>query len=136
MGEGSETRGTGAVTLLRDAAITLVALLLVFAAFDDITTDNATAFPAEYSTAVACAAWLLYVAWGLLQKRHRFLGGISVLAVAAAVWAQRAIGPGMVPGLRPEYVVFTGAYLWFCGLLLTLLWWGWRSHQTGRRGTA
>ena len=30
--------------LLRDAVVTIAALLLVFAAFDDITTDDATSF--------------------------------------------------------------------------------------------
>lgn len=136
MVETSNTRGSGGLTFFRDGTITFVVLLLVFAAFDDITTDNATAFPVEYSILVACAAWLLFVAWGLLRNRHRFFGGMSVLAVAAAVWAQRAIGPGSVPGLWPEYVVITGTYLWFCALSLTLLWLGWGTHQSGHRETA
>jgi hypothetical protein len=136
MGEESETRGSGNRPFFRDGVITLVVLLLVFAAFDDITTDNATAFPVEYSFLVVCGAWLLSLAWRLSRQRHRFLGGMSVLAVAAAVWAQRAIGPGIVSGFRLEYVAITAAYLWFSALSLTLLWLGWRSHHSGHRETA
>jgi hypothetical protein len=136
MGEESETRSTASLTLFRDGVITLVVLLLVFAAFDDITTDNATAFPVEYSFLVAAGVWLLSVAWRLFRQRHPILGGMSVLALAAAAWAQRAIGPGIVPGFWLEYVVITGAYLWFWALSLTLLLLGWRSHHRGHPETA
>lgn len=117
-------RGTSGVAFLRDGAVTAAALLLVFVAFDDITTDNATAFPVEYTFLVGCAAWLLVVAWRLLHARHRALGGVSVLAVAAGVVAQRAIGPGIKPGLWPEYVVMAAAYLWFWGIAVAMLWLG------------
>jgi len=66
VGEESETHATGRLTLFRDGVITLVVLLLVFAAFDDITTDNATALPVEYSLLIACGAWLLSAARGFL----------------------------------------------------------------------
>lgn len=136
MGETSETRKRDGLTSGADGAVTLVVLLLVFAAFDDITTDSATAFPVEYSMLLAAAAWLLRLAWKLLRNRYRFLGGMSLFAVATAVWAQRAIGPGGVPGWRPEYIAIIGAYLWFWALSLTLLWWGWRTHQSARRTIA
>ena len=111
-------------------AITVAVLVLVFAAFDDITTDTATAFPLEYSFLIASAGWLLFVTW-TLRRRHRLLAGVSVLAVAGSLWAQREIRPGIVPGLWPEYVVITAAYLWFWVLASTLLWLAWRADERG-----
>jgi len=80
--------------LFANAAITLVALLLVFAAFDDITTDNATTFRVEYTFLAGCAGWLLFVAWSLIRGGQRTLGFASLVALASALWAQHAIGPG------------------------------------------
>ena len=130
VGEQAEQQAAGGLTFFRDGAVTVGVLLLAFAAVDDITTDDATAFPLEYSILVVCVVWLLFLGWNLLRSRHRFLGGMSVLAAGGSVWAQRAIGRGIVPDLWPV-VVITGAYLWFWTLSLTLLWWGWRSHQRG-----
>ena len=133
-----ELNGVGAAgtQLVANAAITLVALLLVFAAFDDITTDNATTFRVEYTILVGCAASLLFVGWSLVRGGHRTLGFVSLVALASALWAQRAIGPGMVPGrLRPEYVVMTAAYLWFWALAGSMLWLEWRARKhRARRG--
>jgi hypothetical protein len=116
-----------------NAAITIAALFLVFAAFDDITTDNATTFRVEYTFLVGCTAWLLFVAWSLIRGGHRTLGFVSLVALASAVWAQHAIRPGMVPGWRPEYVVFTTAYCWFWALAGTMLWLGWREGKLRER---
>ena len=80
--------------LFANAAITLVALLLVFGAFDDITTDNATTFRVEYTFLVGCAGWLLFVAWFLIRGGHRTLGFASLVVLASALWAQHAIAPG------------------------------------------
>ena len=118
------------------AAITLVALLLVFAALDDITTDNATTFRVEYTFLVGCSAWLLFVAWSLIRGGHRPLGFASLVALANAVWAQRAIGPGTVPGVRLEYIVITSAYVWFGALAGAMLWLGWRARQRPERQPA
>lgn len=104
-------------------------LLLVFAAFDDITTDNATTFRFEYTILLGCSGWLLFVAWDLLRRDYRALGGASLLALASAVWAQRRIGPGITPGLWPEYIVMTAAYIWFWVLAVALLWLGWRARR-------
>ena len=122
--------------LISNAAITLVALLLVFAAFDDITTDNATTFRVEYTFLVGCAGWLLFVAWSLIRGGHRALGFASLVALASALWAQHAIGPGMVPGLRPEYIVMTAAYFWFWALAGTMLWLAWRARKRRERPAA
>lgn len=122
--------------LFANAAMTLVALLLVFAAFDDITTDNATTFRVEYTFLVGCAGWLLFVAWSLIRGGHRTLGFTSLVAVASALWAQHAIGPHMVPGLRPEYIVMTTAYFWFWALAGAMLWFAWRARQGRARQAA
>ena len=113
--------------LLRDAVVTMAALVLVFAAFDDITTDNATSFPLEYTFLVAAAIWLFFVAVRLMRHGHGLLGGISLVALASAVWGQRAVGPGVVwgqpaAGFKPEYVAVMVTYGWFCALSLAMLW--------------
>jgi hypothetical protein len=109
------------------AVVTIAALLLVFAAFDDITTDDATSFPLEYATLAASAIWLLFIALHLMRHGHGLLGGISLLALASAVWGQRAVGPGVVggqsgAGFKPEYVAVLIAYGWFCALSVAILW--------------
>jgi hypothetical protein len=103
---------------------TSVVLVLVFAAFDDITTDNATSFRAEYSALIAAAAWLFVVALRLMRRHQPLLGGISLVALAVGVWGQRGIGPGIVPGFWPHYVATIAAYAWFWALTLVLLWRG------------
>ena len=122
----------------RDAVVTIAALLLVFAAFDDITTDNATSFPLEYTILVASAIWLLFIAGRLMRHGHGLLGGISLLALTSAVWGQRAVAPGVVwgqraAGFKPEYVAVMIAYGWFCALSLALLWRARRESAGGVR---
>ena len=131
--EISTDRDTASRRLPRDAVVTIAALLLVFAAFDDITTDNATSFPLEYTILAASAAWLLFIAVRLMRHGHGLLGGISLLALASAVWGQRAVGPGVVwgqrlAGFKPEYVAVMTAYGWFCALSLAMLWRAWRER--------
>ncbi len=113
---------------LRDAIVTVAVILLAFAAFDDITTDNATAFRFEYSGLAACGAWLLYQAVRLIRDRHLALGGGSLLALFAAVWGQFAIGPGTVPSADAHYLATAAAFGWFAALSAALLVRGWRSH--------
>jgi threonine/homoserine/homoserine lactone efflux protein len=67
---GDEVNRAGA-PFVKKWAITVVVILLMYAALDDITTDNATSFPLEYTMLVAGAAWLLYVAVGLIRSRRR-----------------------------------------------------------------
>lgn len=113
--------------LLRDGLISFVALLLVFAAFDDITTDNSTSFRVEYTVVVACAVWFGFVAVRLIRVGRRTLGMLSLVALLAGLWAQRGIRPGITPGVWPEYVVMTGVFLWFLALAATLVLLGWRA---------
>lgn len=112
--------------LLRDALISFGVLLLVFAAFDDITTDNATSFRFEYTALIFCAAWLSMLGVRLIKNGHRVLGAVSLAALGAAVWSRQDIGPGITPGLWPGYVMTTGAFLWFVALATMLLVRGWR----------
>ena len=135
MADRSTERDAASRRILRDAVVTIAALLLIFAAFDDITTDHATSFPFEYTTLVACAVWLLFVAVRLMRDGRGLLGGVSLLALAGAVWGQRAVGPGVVwgrpgitPPFSPELVTVTTAYGWFCALSLVLLWLAWRER--------
>jgi hypothetical protein len=130
-----DIRRATALRLLRDGAVTFVVLLLVFAAFDDITTDNSTTFAVEYTFLLASAVWLGFVVWRLLRARHYVLGGVSLLALAGALWGQRAIRPGILPGFWPEYVIVTAAYMWFLALSFVLIWRGWREHPEKERQT-
>jgi hypothetical protein len=115
---------------MRDAVLTIVALLLAFCAFDDITTGNESSFTTEYAALLFCAVWLLFVSVRLLRGAHRLLGGISLFALAGAVWSHRVVAPGSVPGLWTEYVVMAVAFLWFAGLSLILA--GLTRHQPSR----
>ena len=122
----------GPTQYLTSGLATFAALLLIFAAFDDITTDNATTFRAEYAALLACAGLLTFVGVRLWRAGHRLLGGASLLAVAAGLWAQRSMGPGIVPGLW-AVVVASMAYLWFVALATSLVWLARRrrAHEAG-----
>lgn len=61
-----DMRRARAVALIRDGAVTFSALLLSFAAFDDITTGNETDFRLEYGTLLVCAGWLFFVTFRLI----------------------------------------------------------------------
>jgi hypothetical protein len=105
--------------LLREATVTLAAVLLAFAAFDDITTDNATTFTVEWAALAACGVWLVIVSWRLLRREHRWLGSVSGVAVVAAVGAGSSIRPGTSP-FQFEYLATMAGLLWFLGLVVIL----------------
>jgi len=111
--------------LLRDAAVTLAAVLLAFAAFDDITTDTATTFTFEWFGLAACGMGLVIVSWRLLRSEHRWLGSVSVVALVAAVGAASSIRPGTGP-FQFEYLATIAGLLWFLGLAVTLAGQAWR----------
>jgi hypothetical protein len=115
---------------MRDAALTLGAVVLAFAALDDITTDTATSFKVERFALALCGAWLLVVAWRLIRSGHRRLGAVSALAVAAGASAQLAIGPATGPSLRLEYVTVIAVLLWFIALAVILATSAWRLDKT------
>lgn len=128
----AEARGRQDDVLLTHALFAFVALFFVFAAFDDITTDHATSFRVEYTALAACAVYLGFLAARLINLGHRTLGSLSLVALAGALWGQRGIGPGVAPGLWPEYVVTTGAFLWFTSLAVVLFVLGCRSLSRPR----
>ena len=114
--------------LLRDGTLTLIALFLVFAAFDDITTDNDTDFTFEYGLLVICAIWLMFVSFKLFHASRPVLGGISFIALAGAVWAQREVGPDNAAGLAASVTIIS-AFLWFVVIGVVLLFSGWRAFH-------
>jgi hypothetical protein len=129
----SRTRVVTVAGYLRDAAITLTVGLLIFAAFDDITTDHATDFRVEYSALLACAVWLLFLSWRLLRQGHWILSGISLVAIVNGGFAQRAIVHGTVGGWWTEYVLLAATSLWFLVLSAIILWLAWRLHASRHR---
>ena len=128
-----DVRRIRANSLLRDGAVTCVALLLSYAAFDDITTGNEPDFTLEYGALLVSAAWLLFVTFRLISGSRRVLGAISFVALAAALWGQREIGPGITPGMWPAYVVTASGFLWFVIVAVVLLVSGWRTHPETQR---
>ena len=110
---------------LRDAVVTVVTVLLAFAAFDDITTDNATTFTIEWVSLAVCGVWLLIVSYRLLRSRHRWLGSASGVALVAGVGAGSAVSPGTGP-FQIEYLTTVAALLWFLALAGILTGRAWR----------
>ncbi|MBP1648638.1 MAG: hypothetical protein H6Q30_2083 [Bacteroidetes bacterium] len=105
---------------------TLAAVLLAFGAFDDITTDDAKTFTVEYALLVASGCWCLLVAISLLARRRIVFGLVSLILLAAAIWGQRAIGPGTLTSARPEYIATVIALCWFLVLSGILVVYGFR----------
>lgn len=114
--------------LLRDAALTFAAVVLAFAALDDITTDKAANFIFERLGLAACAVWLFIVAWRLVRGGHLVLGVVSVIVLVASAAAQFAIGPGTVP-LQFEYLVMMAGLVWFLSLAGIFAVFAWRSDN-------
>ena len=100
---GLNRAGQSRGQLLRDAVLTFTAVLIAFAAFDDITTDTATTFTSEWLGLGVCAAWLLIVSWRLVRGERRWLGSVSVIALVVAIGAGSTIRP--VP-------VLSGSSIW------------------------
>jgi hypothetical protein len=112
---------------MRDGAVSLAALFLSFAAFDDITTGTETDFTLEYGALLVCAGWLLFVTLELIRASRRALGAASLVALAGALWAQLQIGPEMIAPW-PAYAATATAFLWFIGVAVFLVVSGWRDH--------
>jgi hypothetical protein len=131
-GTTPDLRRNRAVSFLRDGAVTFAALLLSFAAFDDITTGNEMDFTFEYAALLGAAGWLLFVTFRLIAASRRLLGAISLVALACALWGQREIGPGITPQFWPAYMVTLSAFFWFTIVAVVLLasaWQGYRERQ-------
>ena len=111
--------------LLRDALVTFAAVLLAFAAFDDITTDTATTFTWEWAGLAVCGAALLGVCWSLVRRERWWLASISAVALIVAVGAGVSIRPGTDP-FQIEYLMTIAGLLWFLGLSAGLTGQAWR----------
>jgi hypothetical protein len=103
--------------------VTLFAMLLCLLALDDITTDNATQFPVEYSLLVLGGAWLLFIAWSLWQSGSRLNAILTVASLAvAALLAAGGIGHKRDGGWSvfwPQYLALTWA--WVHGVVVGIL---------------
>jgi len=119
------------------AAVTIALGVLAWLALEDITTDNSTGFTPEYTLLAACAAWCLFLAFDLLKRGYRLPGTVSVVAVAAAVWAAfDGLGHKRDGGWSefwPEYTVVLVAWLWFSMLAMILAALGRRAMPAGAR---
>jgi len=103
--------------------VTLVAMLLAGLALDDITTDSATRFPAEYSMLAVAGAWLLFVAWQLWRAGSRANAILTIASLAAAtLMAAGGIGHKRDGGWAvfwPQYIPLTWA--WIHGIVVGIL---------------
>jgi hypothetical protein len=103
--------------------VTLAAMVLVWLALDDITTDNATQFPGEYGMLAAGGVWLLFIGWQLLRGGSRTNAAITVVSIAAATWmAVGGIGHKRDGGWAvfwPQYLIL--AWAWIHGVVVGIL---------------
>ena len=103
--------------------VTLAAMALAWLALDDITTDNATRFPAEYSMLAVAGAWLLFIAWQLWRSGSRANSMLTIASLAAAtLMAAGGIGHKRDGGWAvfwPQYIPLTWA--WIHGIVVGIL---------------
>lgn len=96
-------------------AVTLAAMALAFLAIDDITTDNATRFRAEYTILVVCLSWLMFIAGRLWRSGSRRTSVLTVASLAVAAWMTAGgIGhkrDGGWPVFWPQYLALTWAWV-------------------------
>jgi hypothetical protein len=100
--------------------LSIVVLLLTWAALDDITTDNADAFPLEYTLLVLAGIWFGAVAAYLLGRRNTVVGIISAVAVVTGVIAFWSLPHHYAPG---SWVNQLGWFplAWFLALAVGML---------------
>jgi hypothetical protein len=129
---------TGHSRLVGAGVVMLGLLLLSFLALDDITTDNATAFPLEYTMLIICGAWCALVAVALLRGGYAIPGGASLILIAAAAWvASDGLGTKAAGGWAvfwPEYAVMSVNWLWFVAVAVILFVRGYK--ESGREPLA
>jgi hypothetical protein len=111
---------------LRDAAITIAAVVVAFLALNDITADRAPNFYGERIALIVCALWFVTAGRRMSRYGSRSLGSLSIAIASSAAVAQFAIGPGTVPALQISYVLTLLGLGWFTLLSAVLLWLSWR----------
>ena len=105
---------------LFDGWMTLAAFVFAFAAFDDITTDHATSFRAEYTLLLLCAAWGAALNVRLAWRGRSGLAGACLALLLAVLWGQQSIGPGTRASVGPGYLV-AAALLGFVAVAIYLV---------------
>jgi len=113
-----ENHGHGSRWLLQQAGITVVVVFFAVAALDDITTDNATAFPLERSMLVGAGVWFLLLASRVWRQGHRVLGVLSLGLLAIAALGEPLVGPSRIPTQFGYlgYFAILAALVWFLAL--------------------
>jgi hypothetical protein len=101
-------------------AVSLIVLLLLWLALDDITTDNANAFPLEYTILVLAGVWFVALGVSLVAKRRYLLALVSLLAVGLGVVAFWALPHHHQPPSPINYLGYV-PLAWFVGLAVWLL---------------
>ena len=122
MTDGFGTRArTSADADFFDGWMTLAAFVFAFAAFDDITTDHATSFRAEYTLLLICAAWGAALNVRLAWRGRSGLAGACTALLLAVLWGQQSIGPGTRAGVGPGYLMASAALLGFVVVAIYLV---------------
>jgi len=126
-----ENHGRGSRWLLQQAGITVVVVFFAVAALDDITTDNATAFPLERSMLVGAGVWFLLLASRVWRQGHRVLGVLSLGLLAIAALGEPLVGPSRIPTQFGYlgYFAILAALVWFLALAGILAGFAWRTAR-------
>ena len=100
--------------------LSLVLLLASCLALDDITTDNANAFPLEYGILIAAGIWYLALGVWLLARQRVCAGRLSLAAVAIGMVAFWSLPHHYQ---TPSFINNLGCVplAWFMGLSIWLL---------------
>jgi hypothetical protein len=101
-------------------AVSLIALSLSWLALDDITTDNANAFPLEYTILVLAGMWFAALGVSLVAKRRYLLAVFSLMAVGLGVVTFWALPHHYQPPSPINYLGYV-PLAWFVGLTVWLL---------------
>ena len=101
-------------------AVSLVVLVFSWLALDDITTDNANAFPLEYTMLILAGVWFAVLGVWLITKRRALAGVCSLAAVALAVVAFWSLPHHYQPASLMNNVGYV-PLAWFLGLTAWLL---------------
>jgi hypothetical protein len=100
--------------------VSLILLLLSWAALDDITTDSANSFPLEYSFLVVAGTWFAALGGWLMTQGRKVLGACSLAAVALGAVAFWSLPHHYQPSSLTNDLGFL-PLAWFFGLAVWLV---------------